>query len=344
MPYIQELRQLLKAKLGNEYSYSVMISYDEEGSFKKPENMMALQEFEDFLGRLSLTKQSGEKPRVSSVTSILKEMNRALNEGKEEFYSVPQDDYVLAQLLELSNIEMHEDFADFMDDDFRTCVISVDMTKYGEKEALNNVADINKKLSELFPEAKSCILGDMIQYAEMSLRIVRGGLISLGFSFIIIALMLIIAFSSIRTGLIGMIPNIAPVILVGGLMGYFKYSLDFGTVTVMPMILGIAVDDTIHLTTHLKMGIEKKFSYKDAMETSFREIGSSMFLTTLILCAMFGVYLFSQIAELVVIGTLTIAGLSAALLADYTITPALLYAAKPFGKIKKSDGQSNKEA
>lgn len=339
MPYIQELKELLATKLGNQYSYTVMLAFDEDDAFKEPDNMNALMELEDFIGGLSLTKWSGGKARVSSVTSILKEMYRALNEGDEEYFRVPEDDYVLAQLLELSSIEMHDDFKDFMDDDFKITVVNVDMASYGEKEALENVAAIKAKAEELFPGAKCTLLGDMIQYAEMSSRIVSGGIKSFAFSFVIIAIMLILAFSSVRTGLIGMIPNVAPVILVGGIMGYCNFALDFGTVAVMPMILGIAVDDTIHLTTHLKMGIEKTGSYKTAMEDSFREIGSSMFLTTLILCAMFGVYILSPMHILVVIGVLTVVGLSGALLADYTITPALLYLVKPFGK----DYSENKE-
>ena len=68
------------------------------------------------------------------------------------------------------------------------------------------------------------------------------------------------------------------------------------------------------------------------MESCFREIGKSMFLTTLILCAMFMVYLFSPMRFLFIVGVLIIIGLSGALLADYTITPALLHAVKPFGK------------
>ena len=335
MPYIQELFKMRETTLGNEYSYSVMITFDEEGAFKDPQNMNALIELEKFLGTLSLTKRSGEKPRVSSVTSILKEMYRALNEGREDCFAIPVDDYVLAQLMELSSIEMHNDFKDYMDDEFRIAVLNVDMTRYSEDAALENVASIKTKLAELFPGAQSCLLGDMIQYAEMSQRIVKGGIISLGISFIIIAVMLILAFSSIRTGLIGMIPNVVPVIIVGGVMGYVGFSLDFGTVTVMPMILGIAVDDTIHLTTHLKKGMELYGSYQTAMEDSFREIGASMFLTTLILCAMFGVYILSPMAVLVVIGILTVIGLSSALISDYTITPALLYAVKPFGKEKE---------
>ena len=147
--------------------------------------------------------------------------------------------------------------------------------------------------------------------------------------------MLILAFSSIKLGLIGMIPNVAPVILVGGVMGYFNFALDFSTVTVMPMILGIAVDDTIHLTTHLKMRYEQCGSCAKAMSITFREIGSTMFLTTVILCSMFSVYLFSPMRFLMVLGILIVVGLSGALFADYTITPALLHVTEPFGKEKE---------
>lgn len=335
MPYIQEVKKMLSQKLGNQYSYTVMISYDEEGAFKKPENMKALVQLEDYLGTLSLTKWSGGKARVTSATSILKEMNRALNEGKDSMYIVPEDEYVLAQLMELSSIEMHNDFSDVMDDDFKTTVVSVDMTQFATEEALANMEALKAKLTELFPGAKCTLLGDMIRYSEMSNRIVFGGLKSFGFSLVIIAIMLIFAFSSLKLGLIGMIPNIAPVILVGGVMGYFNYALDFSTITVMPMILGIAVDDTIHLTTHLKMKHEQMGSSEKAMEATFREIGATMFLTTVILCSMFSVYLFSPMHFLAVLGVLIIVGLSSALIADYTITPALLHVAKPFGKEKE---------
>ena len=335
MPYIQEVKKMLAQKLGNQYSYTVMISYDEEGAFKKPENMKALLQLEDYLGTLSLTKWSGGKARVTSATSILKEMNRALNEGKDSMYIVPEDEYVLAQLMELSSIEMHNDFSDVMDDDFKTTVVSVDMTQFATEEALANMDALKAKLAELFPGAKCTLLGDMIRYSEMSNRIVFGGLKSFGFSLVIIAIMLIFAFSSLKLGLIGMIPNIAPVILVGGVMGYFNYALDFSTITVMPMVLGIAVDDTIHLTTHLKMKHEQMGSSEKAMEATFREIGATMFLTTVILCSMFSVYLFSPMHFLAVLGVLIIVGLSSALVADYTITPALLHVAKPFGKEKE---------
>ncbi|MCR5290303.1 MAG: MMPL family transporter [Treponema sp.] len=309
-----------------------LFPFDEPDTFKDPEKMAAVQEFETFLGTLSMTKTSGTKPRVSSVTDILKEMNRALNKGQDEFYTVPEDPYILAQLMELSSIEMTRDFSECMDDEFKVLTISVDMLIFDSASAIQDIKAINEKLAELFPDAQSCILGDMIEYAEMTNRMVWGELKSFLFSFVIIAIMLTIAFSSIRTGLIAMIPNVAPVILVGGFMGFSGYAMDFATMTTMPIILGIAVDDTIHLTTHLKLGLEKYGTYKGAMEASLREIGKSMFMSTLILCSIYAVYLLSPIRYLFVIGILSILGLSGALIADYTITPVLLYLVKPFGK------------
>ncbi len=344
LPHMIEEKEIISKQIGTRYSYNVMITFEEADSFKEPEKMRALEDFEKFLGTLRLTKISGEKPHVTSVTEILKEMNRALNEGKEEFFSIPYEDYVLAQLMELSSIEMRNDFTDMMNDEFRIANVSVDMTKFESELAISDVRDINAKLAELFPEAKCCIIGDMIEYAEMSTRMVRGELKSFLFSFVVIAIMLIIAFGSIRTGLIGMIPNVMPVILVGGIMGLFGFSLDFVTMTVMPIILGIAVDDTIHLTTHLKYGLEKHGTYLESMRNSFREIGKSMFMTTFILCSIFAVYMFSPIHYLFVIGLLSVTGLGAALLADYTITPALLYIIKPFGaETEKENNITKKE-
>jgi predicted RND superfamily exporter protein len=83
------------------------------------------------------------------------------------------------------------------------------------------------------------------------------------------------------------------------------------------------------------MKYEQMGSSEKAMEATFREIGATMFLTTVILCSMFSVYLFSPMHFLAVLGVLIIVGLSSALVADYTITPALLHVAKPFGKEKE---------
>ena len=97
------------------------------------------------------------------------------------------------------------------------------------------------------------------------------------------------------------------------------------------MILGIAVDDTIHFTNHVKLEYEATGDYHRAVVDSFVKIGRSMIATTVILCTMFSMYMFSAISMLFRIGLLSVVGLGAALIADYTLTPVLLFSTKPFG-------------
>ena len=118
-------------------------------------------------------------------------------------------------------------------------------------------------------------------------------------------------------------------------MGYFGWNLDMVTAMILPMILGIAVDDTIHFTNHIKYHFELTGNYRSAIENSYREIGKTMIMTTVILCAMFVIFLTSTMSVLVRLGWLSILGLGGALIADYTVTPVLLYLTKPFGKERK---------
>ena len=340
-PYVQDILKIMGTKLGNVYSYSVMIECEDDEAFKNPEMMANLVELEKRIGELNLTKKSNGKPRVSSITSIVKEFYRAFNEDDPDYFIVPEDEFVLSQVLEFCSIDMHNDFSDYMDDDFKVATISVDMNQFNTKAGLADIARIKADMAELFPDAHCSIIGDMIEYSEMSDRLTTGEVKSLLFSFLIIAVLLMLAFMSLRTGLIAMIPNIAPVIVVGGIVGYFDIALTLSTMTVGPIILGIAVDDTIHLNNHVKLLFEKYGNYQEAMRMSFREIGKSMFQTTVTLCAMFVVLIFSPLKYIMILGVLLSIGLAVALIADYTITPALIFLTKPFGKIVNNDKTNN---
>ena len=331
VPYVERLLSVLSGKLGSLYSYDVMISYDDSDAFKSAEKMKNLEALEEKLGKLKLTKISGGKPRVTSACQMLKEINRMFNGDDIAFYSLSDDDAVTAQYLVLYS-ENFEDWFDTASDDFGTTHIHVELAGYDANVIVSDIEGAKSSAKELFPDAKISIVGEVVEYAEMNHKLVSAELKSFSLSFVIIAILLILAFSSLGTGLIGMIPNLAPVIVVGGVMGYAGYSLDMLTMTIMPMILGIAVDDTIHLINHIKLQLEKNGDYKEAVVISFREIGKTMGMTTFILCAMFFMYTFSPMGCLFRIGILAMIGLSSALLADYTLTPALIALTKPFGK------------
>ena len=335
IPFVTRLMDMLSGKLGSLYDFNVMIEFNESDALKNPANMKRIETLEQKLGTLQLTKISGDKPRVQSVTRLVKEMNRTLNADSTEYYKIPNAQDMLTQLLFLYEISDADALFERMDEDYKTTFIHIELSGYDAKKIVEDLDSAKSYAAQIFPDAKTSIVGEVVNYAEMNGKLVNGLLRSFGGSFVIIAIMMILAFGSIKAGLIGMIPNVAPVLLIGGVMGYSGMPLDMITMIVMPMILGIAVDDTIHMNNHIKYGYERTGSYKKALLLSYREIGKTMGMTTFILCAMFFVFIFSPMGALHNVGLLSIIGLAAALVADYTLTTALVYVTKPYGKEKR---------
>ncbi|WP_027728994.1 RND family transporter [Treponema sp. C6A8] len=334
-PYIKRLLEITRSQLGSQYDYEVLIEYADEDAIKNPDLLKKMDILADRIGTLSQTKVSNGKPRVSSVTKIIKEMNRTLNEDKADAYIIPDDQDLVSQIMFLYEISGGTDLYDYISDDFRAAYLKVELAGYDGEEIVKNLADVKKWVAELFPDAQNAgVVGEVVQYAQMNGKLVRGSIKSIGTSLIIILVLLVLAFTSFRTGFIAMIPNVVPIILIGGIMGYAGVNLDMITAMIMPMILGIAVDDTIHFTNHIKYHFELTGDYRSAIENSYREIGKTMIMTTIILCAMFAIFLTSTMNVLVNIGWLSIVGLGSALIADYTITPVLIYITKPFGNKK----------
>ena len=334
-PYIKRLLEITRSQLGSQYDYEVLIEYADEDAIKNPQVLKKMDILADRIGTLSQTKVSNGKPRVSSVTKIIKEMNRTLNGDDPAAYIIPDDQDLVSQIMFLYEISGGTDLYDYISDDFRAAYLKVELAGYDGEEIVRNLAEVKKWVAELFPDAPNAgVVGEVVQYAQMNGKLVRGSIKSIGTSLIIILILLILAFTSLRTGFIAMIPNVVPIILIGGVMGYASVNLDMITAMIMPMILGIAVDDTIHFTNHIKYHFELTGDYRSAIENSYREIGKTMIMTTIILCAMFAIFLTSTMNVLVNIGWLSILGLGSALIADYTITPVLIYITKPFGNKK----------
>ena len=332
-PYIKRLLEITRSKLGSQYSYEVLIEYPDEDAIKNPQVLKNMDELERRIGTLSMTKISNGKPRVSSVTKTIKEMNRTLNEDDPSYYVIPDDHDLVSQILFLYEISGGNDVYKYVSEDFSAAYLHVELCGYDAEECVKIVDMVEKWVDELFPETKTAgVVGKVMQYAAMNGKLVRGSLRSIGTSFIVIFILLVLAFGSLSTGAIAMIPNIAPVMLIGGIMGYSHVALDMVTALIMPMILGIAVDDTIHFTNHIKVHFEEFRGYRKAILESYREIGKTMAMTTIILCAMFFIFVFSTMNALVRIGYLSVMGLGGALVADYTLTPILILVTKPFGK------------
>ena len=335
IPYVKRLYEITHSQLGAYFNYNVMITFKEENAVKKPENLKKLEELSRVISGFKLTKLNNGVPKIFSILDVVKEMNQTMHADDPAFYTIPEDESLLAQLLFLYEISGGET-SRWVDDEFRTLRMSVDVAAFDGNELADNLKTVYKKCAELFPDADTFLTGAAAHAAEMNNKIVYGELYSFFTSLIVIGILMMIVFGSIKMGLIGLIPNIMPIITTGAIMGYFHVPLDMVTMALMPMILGIAVDDTIHFTNHTKYLFEKNGSYDKAITDSFYSIGKTLGMTTIILSATFLMYLTSQIDAFVRLGILASVGLFSALVADYLMTPVLIYVSKPFGKEKKS--------
>jgi predicted RND superfamily exporter protein len=141
---------------------------------------------------------------------------------------------------------------------------------------------------------------------------------------LLITLVMTISQAGILAGLVAMIPNVFPVLLLFGILGLYKTRLDIGTVTTASVALGISVDDTLHFLTFFQRALQQGKSRLEAVEFAFRHCGMAMIQTSVI-CG-FGLLVFGQAEFLPTqrFAWITASLIGAALAADLCLLPALL--------------------
>jgi predicted RND superfamily exporter protein len=329
VPYVHELFEISQTELGALYSYDVVIDLGEPGRAKDPSVLRNL----DLLGReidsFPLTK------RTHSVLEIIKDMNQVLNEDNPDYYAIPESREMTAQLFLLYENAGGSESEYWVDYDYQRLRIQVQMDNIKASEAKDEYTRIEEMASGLFPGAGISVVGTMPQFMKMIFYIIHGQIISFCIAFLVITAILMIVFGSVKTGLIGLIPNITPAIVIGGILGFSGIPLDTSTVIIMPMILGLAVDDTIHFINHGKLEFTRTGRYRSSITRTFGTVGVALFFTTIILSAVFLIYMTSEVKTYFNIGLLAISGMISALLADYLVTPGLFKLFRIFGHEKE---------
>ena len=328
VPFVKDVLDIAKTELGSLYSYDLMIEFPNEGEAKFPENLKKLEELNNYIESFKLTK------RTTSILDIVKDLNQILNENNPEYYKTPNNKNELAQMLLLYENMGGTENEYWVDYEYKRLRIMVEVDSYNSGEIRTENMLLQEKAKELFPNAKLSVVGTIPQYAKANEYVVKGQITSFFIAIGIITILLMIVFGSVKTGLIGLIPNVVPAITVGGIMGWFNIPLDMMTVTIIPMILGLAVDDTIHFFNHGKLEFERYGNYKTSVRKTFGNVGMALVLTTIILSANFLTYTISSANIYIHMGLLATIGLLSALAADLFITPLLMKQFKIFGKEK----------
>lgn len=274
----------------------------------------------------------------SSLVSALKVMNRGAHLGNPDYFQLPESKNKLRSFRRNLRIARGgEVIRTMLDTTERYTLISGTCGDIGNNEFKRRNARFQeflktrpKNLGLQYRMTGSAYLVDKnISYLAESM--VQG----LGLSIIIVALIMGWVYRSLRVMIISLIPNLIPLVVIAGIMGYFGIELKTSTAIIFTISFGIAVDDTIHYLGKFKYELLKGKGKLYALKRAYLTTGKAMILTTLVLCSGFLLLVLSSFMGTFYMGILLCITLFVALIADLTVLPALLLLFYKSPKLKK---------
>ena len=257
-----------------------------------------------------------------SLITFLKQTNRAMNGGNISYYVFPENEKSYNKVLKKLQKYTSKDKLKIISKNNNLTYIHSNIKDIGSYE----VKKKNKKLldyaSKNLTDINVTISGDSHIQDQINFNVTSAMFYSLLFIIVLIFLIISILFKSIKIGLISLVPNLLPIFIILGIVGWFNVGMSISISVVFTVVFGIAVDDTIHFLSRYK--IERDKGSIDPVKKTIKTSGSAILLTTLILLAAYLVLIFSDFRANHLSGIFVSIGLTSALLCDLFLLPVLL--------------------
>ncbi len=300
----------------------IVIDTGKENGLYEPDLLNRLENAATYVQ--SLEYQDVFVGKAWSLTTILKEINQALNENRPAYYAIPDDRDLIAQEFLLFENSGSDDLEDFVDSQFAMVRFSVkapfkDVVKYN-----SFLQTIHQYFADSFPDTKITFTGMMTLLSRTISNAIRSMARSYVIALVVITILMVILIGRVRIGLLSMIPNLAPILLMLGVIGATAVPMDLFTMMVGSIAIGLAVDDTIHFMHNFRRYYEQSGDPNQAVFKTLHTTGRAMLVTTVVLSLGFFIFVFASMNNLFYFGLLTSFTIVMALVADYLLAPALM--------------------
>lgn len=272
--------------------------------------------------------------KTITISTIVKEINRALNENREEEYKIPDNKDLIAQEFLLFSNSGSDDLEKITNSSFSETRMTVKVPFLDAVTSKPLLDRVENKLKESFEGMDVTITGLSILFNRTLGAAVHSAVTSYVIAFVTITFMMIFMMGSIRIGLLSMIPNLAPIILGLSWMYLFSIPLDMFTLLIGSIAIGMVVDDTIHFFHNYQRYYRESRDAKEAIEHTFLTTGRALMITTIVLVGSFLIYLLATMISVQNFGFLTGFMIAMALVGDLLLTPALMIIISKKGWIK----------
>ncbi len=318
----------------------IVIETDEPEALFRPDHLRRIEALQTFVEQFPAVRGS------TSVVDYIKQMHKAVNENQDEYYSIPDDEFLVAQLFLLYSASGEpDDFEEEIDTDYSQANVRFNL----------NVADY-RLLAEIIPIIQTYVEQDfnndeiranlsgrvMVNYAWLKTigdNHVRSLLLSLVFVWIAAA----IVFRSLLAGALSLIPVAMALLLVYAVMGFSGIWLGVGTSMFAAIAIGLGIDFSIHTLDRMKeLIMSRQGNYDERLTDLYPSTGRALFFNFAALALGFLVLTTSEVPPLIRFGMLVAVAVTASFTASMTILPALGKLLKPAflfpkGEIERSD-------
>ena len=300
----------------------IMIDTKRKKGVMKLSTLKRMNELEE------LIIETPELSRPISIVSLVKYSKQAFYNGNPKYYQLPtsqENSFILSYAKNSSsNIDLLKSFVDSTGQYAR---ITTFMKDIGTDKMGRIEENLLTKINKVFPEEKYgvTITGKAYLFQKGTKYLINNLVLSLSLAIFLISLFMAYMFRSFRMIIVSLIPNILPLLITAGLMGYLGVPIKPSTILIFSIAFGISVDDTIHfLAKYRQELLANHWKIKKSVYAALRETGVSMFYTSIVLFFGFSVFIISNFGGTVALGALVSATLLFALLANLLLLPSLL--------------------
>ena len=317
---IRKSLSFIQKNITGPVTYEIVIDSKKIGGIKEPIFLKTIEQF-----NLDLRNKFPDVTKTFSLINVIKQTNKAFNNNKQDSYIIPKSKNEIAQYLLLYELSMPigSNIQDLKDVNEQLLKLTLHVNLLGTQKDLEILNWIENWWNNKAYSIE--INGSYALFAKMQNSVSHTLIYSLYFTLGFLILILIIAFKKINKLYIYLLPNILPIALAFGFMGWMGISMDLGIAISLAIVLSIAVDDTLHFLSKFYEYKNENKSTKESIDYAFTYAGTGIILTTLIISLSFVIFSFSDFTPNKYFGVITSLSLIMALILDLLLLPSLLY-------------------
>jgi predicted RND superfamily exporter protein len=320
----RETVNFMQKNISGPMSYEIVVDSKVKDGIKDPQFMNKVEEFYTVF-----REKYPDMRHISSLTDVVKKFNEVMDGS----YTIPNDRNLIAQYLLLYSLSLPQgmEINDKMDVEERLLRVSAAINIVDTSKDLEMMRWVENWWDKTPYSAK--INGQTAMFAHMQHDVTDTLINSIMLAIIAVSIMMLFIFRNLRMIPLFIIPNILPIVLVVGVMGWLGLTIDIGVAISGAIIIGVAVDDTIHFLVKYREARRRGDSLEEALVYVMQYAGSAIIFTTIILSLAFVIFVFSDFLPNVHFGVVTSIALVIAVWIDLLVLPAVL---SRFDNAKKS--------